>query len=45
MALLEDMLPPSLTREYLSVLFEKVRNETYPSIPMLRRIRRLVQQL
>jgi hypothetical protein len=45
MLMLEQTLPPALTREYLSVLFEKTQNESHPSIPMLQRIQRIVQRL
>ena len=40
MNLLEQSLPQSLQREYVSVLLEKVVDERFPSPSMLRRIQR-----
>jgi hypothetical protein len=45
MSMLEQMLPPALHREYLSILLEKVMNDPRPSITMLRRIHRFTSQL
>jgi hypothetical protein len=45
MDILEQTLPPSLEREYLNVLLEKVLVERRPSITMLRRIQRFSSQL
>jgi hypothetical protein len=45
MDILEQTLPPSLEREYLNVLLEKVLVERRPSISMLRRIQRFSSQL
>ena len=45
MNMLEQTLPPSLHREYLGILFEKVMGEQWPSISMLRRIQRFSNQL
>lgn len=45
MALLEQILPPALVRDYVNVLLEKVMNDNTPSIPMLQRIQRVAQQL
>jgi hypothetical protein len=47
MSLLEEMLPaaPSLRREYLNILLEKVMSTPTPSISMLRRIQQVSQQL
>jgi hypothetical protein len=39
------MLPRSLYREYLSILFEKVMRDQWPSPSMLRRIQRFSAQL
>ena len=44
MQLLESIIPQSMVREYLNVLLEKVMIDRSPSIPMLRRIARIVQQ-
>ena len=45
MALLEQIIPPALIREYLNVLLEKVLNDNAPSIPMLHRIQTVAQAL
>lgn len=45
MNMLEQTLPPSLHREYLGILLEKVMGEQWPSISMLRRIQRFSNQL
>jgi hypothetical protein len=43
--LLEEVLPQSLQREYVNVLLEKVVSDSSPSIPMLRHVARLAQNL
>jgi hypothetical protein len=45
MAILEETMPPELTREYLNVLLEKVLTEKTPSTEMLRRIQRIAASL
>jgi hypothetical protein len=45
MQILEEMLPPSMHRDYLNVLLEKVISDSQPSIPMIRRIARIAQSL
>ena len=45
MNMLEQTLPRSMHREYVSVLLEKVMGEQWPSISMLRRIQRFSAQL
>ena len=45
MEMLEQILPPSLQREYLNVLFEKALGAPRPSIDLLRRIARITQSL
>jgi hypothetical protein len=45
MTMLEQTLPPSLHREYLNVLLEKVISENRPSVTMLRRLQRFASQL
>jgi hypothetical protein len=45
MTMLEQTMPPSLYREYLNVLLEKVISENRPSITMLRRTQRFASQL
>jgi hypothetical protein len=42
MALIEAALPPQWIPDYLKILFEKVADDPNPSIPMLRRISRMV---
>jgi hypothetical protein len=41
--MIEEVLPKQWIPEYLQVLFEKIEDDPNPSIPMLRRIARLVQ--
>ena len=42
MALIEQALPPEWIPDYLEILFEKIADDPHPSIPMLHRIRRMV---
>ena len=42
MAILEGTLPPELVPDYVEVLLEKVAQDRHPSIPMLHRIRRVL---
>jgi hypothetical protein len=42
MNIIEAVMPPQLVEDYLDILLEKVVNERFPSIPMLRRIQRVV---
>ena len=45
MRLLEQTIPRSLHREYLSILLEKVMSENRPSTTMLRNIQRFVSEM
>jgi hypothetical protein len=45
MDIIEQALPPQWIPEYLDVLYEKVVDENYPSIPMLNRIARLMESV
>ena len=45
MEILEQSLPPSLYRDYINVLLEKVVHDKDPSIPMLRRIAGIITRL
>ena len=45
MAMLEEIIPPQLVGDYLTVLLDKVAKDNRPSIPMLHRIRRIAEQL
>jgi len=45
MTMLEQTLPPSLHREYLNILLEKVMNDRRPSTTMIRRIQRFTEQI
>jgi hypothetical protein len=45
MAILEETLPPELTREYLNVLLEKGLRDPGPSLHMLRRRQRIAATL
>jgi hypothetical protein len=42
MAIIEQALPQQLIPDYIEILLEKVADDPHPSIPMLHRIRRLV---
>jgi hypothetical protein len=42
MAIIEQALPQQLIPDYIEILLEKVAGDEHPSIPMLHRIRRLV---
>jgi hypothetical protein len=42
MTLLEQVLPPRLLPGYVEVLLDKVAEDDRPSIPMIRRIQRLI---
>jgi hypothetical protein len=44
MAMIEQALPAQLIPDYLEILLEKVAEDPQPSIPMLQRIGRLVEQ-
>ena len=43
--LIERWIPRRMIPEYLEVLREKVEQDCYPSIPLLRRIRRVAERL
>jgi hypothetical protein len=45
MTMLEQTIPPSLYREYLNVLLEKVISENRPSVTMLGRLQRFASRL
>jgi hypothetical protein len=45
MSILEQVIPPPLVEEYLDILLEKVASDSSPSIPMLRRLQRITEQL
>ena len=45
MELLEQIIPPRLIGDYITVLLAKVAGDDRPSIPMLHRIRRIAEQL
>jgi hypothetical protein len=40
--LLEEIAPPGVVGEYTLHLFERIEADTYPSIPMVQRVQRLV---
>jgi hypothetical protein len=42
MNILEQIAPPQVLLEYTIHLFERIENDTYPSIPMLQRVQGLV---
>ena len=45
MSMLEQVIPPALLGEYLTILLKKVSDDRWPSIPLLRRIQRISSQL
>jgi hypothetical protein len=45
MNIIEAVVPPQLVEDYLDILLEKVVDERFPSIPMLRRIQRVVSSM
>lgn len=45
MNLLEQSIPRSLHREYVSVLLEKIVDERFPSTTLMRRIQRFAGQV
>jgi hypothetical protein len=45
MDLLERSIPPSLHGEYVSILLEKVADDRWPSISLLRRIERFAERV
>ena len=45
MDMVEQLLTPELTQEYLGILMDKVMGDTMPSIPMLRRMIRVAGTL
>jgi hypothetical protein len=42
MNMLEEIAPPRVRVEYALELMKRIETETYPSIPMIQRVRRLV---
>jgi hypothetical protein len=45
MDIVEQALPAQWIPDYLEILYEKIENDPHPSIPMLSRIARLVEQV
>ena len=45
MSMLEQVIPPALVGEYLTILLAKVSDDRWPSIPLLGRIERISSQL
>ena len=45
MDLVEQLLPPEKVQDYLAVLMDKAAQDTYPSVPMLRRMLRVTESL
>lgn len=45
MTLIEQIIPPQLLPRYAEVLLDKVAQETHPSIAMLHRLQRVINQL
>ena len=45
MAMIEQVIPPQLLPRYVEILIEKVTQESRPSISMLHRIQRLINDI
>jgi hypothetical protein len=45
LSIIEEVLPPQLLSGYVEVLLEKVAQDDRPSIPMLHRIRRVIDSM
>jgi hypothetical protein len=45
MLMIEQNIPREMVPDYLDILFEKVADETWPSMDMLRRIQRVAETL
>jgi hypothetical protein len=45
MNMLEEIASPRVLLEYTLHLFERIEADTYPSIPMMQRVQRLVARL
>jgi hypothetical protein len=45
MDIIEQSMPPQWLPDYLEILYEKIEDDPHPSIPMLSRIARLVEQV
>jgi hypothetical protein len=45
MEIIENVIPAELVPDYVDVLLEKVMDDRFPSIPMLRRIMRVVNSM
>jgi hypothetical protein len=45
LSLIEEVIPPQLLSRYVEVLLEKVAHENRPSISMLHRISRVINQM
>jgi hypothetical protein len=45
MNMLEQSLTPEMADDYLAVLLDKVRQDTWPSLDLLRRLQRLADTL
>jgi hypothetical protein len=45
LSLIEEVIPPQLLPRYVEVLLEKVAQENRPSISMIHRIRRVIDQM
>ena len=45
MALIEESIPREMIEDYLEILVDKVADDSWPSVPMLRRIQRVAESL
>jgi hypothetical protein len=45
MEILENVIPAPLVPDYMNILLEKVMEDRFPSIPMLRRIMRVANSM
>jgi hypothetical protein len=45
MSMIEEMLPREMVPDYLDILMDKLVEDTWPSMDMLRRVRRVAETL
>ena len=45
MDLIEQVIPPQLLPRYVEILLDKIAQENHPSIPMLHRLRRVINSI
>ena len=45
LSIIEEVIPREMVPDYLEILIDKVSQDSWPSIPMLRRISRVAESL